>query len=83
MVAEPGTAARVARVTLTPPLINAAATILFLVAGRKKAGILQRVLEGPYDPDAVPAQIVAPRAGRLQWLTDADAAADLTITAGT
>lgn len=66
-----------ARVTLTPAVINAAAEVAFLVAGPAKAATLRRVREGPYRPDALPAQIVAPRAGRLRWLVDADAAADL------
>jgi 6-phosphogluconolactonase len=65
------------RVTLTPVVINAAAAIVFLVSGREKSAILHRVLEGPYEPDAMPAQAIAPRAGRLRWLADADAAADL------
>jgi len=66
-----------ARVTLTPVVINAAAEVVFLVSGRAKAATLRRVREGPYQPDVLPAQIVAPRAGRLRWLVDADAAAGL------
>ncbi|MEX2032338.1 MAG: 6-phosphogluconolactonase, partial [Dehalococcoidia bacterium] len=66
-----------ARVTLTPALINAAAEVAFLVSGPAKAAILRRVLEGPYQPDTLPAQIIGPRAGHLRWLVDADAAADL------
>ena len=66
------------RVTLTPVVINAAAEIAFLVSGREKAAMLRGVLEGPYQPDTLPAQVVAPRDGRLRWLVDADAAANLT-----
>jgi 6-phosphogluconolactonase len=66
------------RVTLTPVVINAAAEIVFLASGSEKAAMLQRVLEGPHQPDALPAQVVAPRDGRLRWLIDADAAARLT-----
>ncbi len=65
------------RVTLTPAVINAAAEVVFLISGRAKAATLRRVREGPYQPDVLPAQIIAPRAGRLRWLADADAAADL------
>jgi 6-phosphogluconolactonase len=65
------------RVTLTPVVINAAAAVLFLVAGREKAAMLRRVLEGPRDPGALPAQIVAPHHGLLCWLVDAAAATDL------
>lgn len=71
-----------ARVTLTPAVINAAAEVAFLVSGRAKAATLRRVREGPYRPDALPAQIIAPRAGRLRWLVDADAAADLAGAVG-
>jgi len=65
------------RVTLTPVVINAAAEIVFLVAGSEKASILQRVLEGPHDPRHLPAQVIMPTAGRLRWLVDAAAASGL------
>ena len=39
--------------------------------------MLRRVLEGPHEPDALPAQVVAPHDGRLRWLVDAPAAARL------
>jgi len=65
------------RVTLTPVVINAAAEVVFLVSGAEKASMLHRVLEGPRDPDLLPAQIVAPGEGRLTWLVDAAAAAGL------
>ena len=65
------------RITLTPVAINAAADIAFLVTGADKAAMLPRVLEGPYDPAALPAQIVAPSNGLLHWFVDAAAAANL------
>ena len=65
------------RITLTPVVLNAAAEVVFLVAGADKAAMLHRVLDGPVRPDELPAQIVAPHAGRLRWLVDADAAARL------
>jgi 6-phosphogluconolactonase len=71
------------RVTLTPVVINAAAEILFLVSGREKAAMLHRVLEGPFRADALPAQAIAPAAGRLGWLADAEAAADLAAEVST
>jgi 6-phosphogluconolactonase len=76
-VAEQVAALPAWRVTLTPPVIDAAAEVAFLVSGRDKAAMLRRVLEGSYLPDELPAQAVAPRQGRLRWLLDADAAADL------
>ena len=66
------------RITLTPPVINAAAEVLFLVSGGAKAGILRRVLEGTRRPQDLPAQAIAPSNGRVRWCVDAAAAADLT-----
>jgi 6-phosphogluconolactonase len=65
------------RVTLTPVVINAARHIAFLVSGADKAEMLQRVLEGPYDPVVLPAQIVRPVRGEVHWLLDQAAAARL------
>lgn len=63
------------RVTLTPPAINAARHVLFLVSGSGKAEIVQAVLEGP--PERLPAQQIRPTTGRLTWLIDAPAASRL------
>ena len=65
------------RITLTPPLLNAAAQVVFLVLGADKAPMLKRVLQGPARPDELPAQAIAPRDGTLTWLVDATAARDL------
>lgn len=65
------------RITLTPVVLNAAAEVVFLVSGPDKAAMLHRVLDGPVLPDVLPAQIVAPHHGRLRWLVDAEAAAQL------
>jgi 6-phosphogluconolactonase len=65
------------RVTLTPVVINTAAEVVFLVSGAEKAAMLHQVLQGPRDPDLLPAQVVAPGQGRLTWLVDAAAAAGL------
>lgn len=62
------------RITLTLPVINAARAVAFLVQGADKAAVVQRVLHGPYDPDVLPAQRVAPAPGELHWLLDAAAA---------
>lgn len=58
------------RVTLTPRAINAARTVAFVVEGASKATTLAAVLEGPYDPVHLPAQIIRPANGRLVWITD-------------
>lgn len=58
------------RVTLTAPAINAAQEVIFLVSGADKAETLQAVLEGPYQPYNLPAQLVQPTQGQLLWLVD-------------
>jgi 6-phosphogluconolactonase len=65
------------RVTLTPVAINSAAEVVFLVSGAEKSAMLRRVFAEESHPDLLPAQAVAPAAGRLRWLVDAPAAADL------
>ena len=65
------------RVTFTAPLINAARHCTFLVEGAGKAEMSQHVLEGPYQPDVLPAQLIQPVNGELHWLVDAPAAAKL------
>lgn len=60
------------RITLTLPTLNAATTVLVLVAGSAKAERLASVLGQTADP-SLPACRLAP-AGELLWLVDADAA---------
>ncbi len=42
------------RITLTAHVLNNADTIVVLVGGQEKAEILQRILEGEYQPDLLP-----------------------------
>jgi 6-phosphogluconolactonase len=65
------------RMTFTPRLINAARSVLFLVAGAAKADTLAAVLQGPRHPRRYPSQLVAPERGTLYWLVDRAAAAKL------
>lgn len=65
------------RLTLTTPILNRAATVLFLVSGADKSSVLQAVLEGSPDPERLPAQLIRPVAGRLVWLIDQAAASRL------
>ncbi|MES2304813.1 MAG: 6-phosphogluconolactonase [Gemmatimonadota bacterium] len=62
------------RITVTPPLLNAAREVIFLVSGAAKADVLRSVLEPPRDPDSLPAQVIHPGSGRLDWLVDEAAA---------
>jgi len=65
------------RLTFTPPLLNAARNLLFLVTGSDKADALHAVLEGPYQPDEYPAQIVRPPNGEVVWMVDTAAAQNI------
>ncbi len=65
------------RITLTPPVINAARAVVFIVTGTGKAIVLRDILEGPFQPDTLPAQIVRPAGGDLMWKLDRDAASRL------
>jgi 6-phosphogluconolactonase len=65
------------RLTLTAPAINRAANIIFLVAGDSKAPALKAVLEGDYQPQIYPSQLIRPSQGKLVFLVDQAAAAQL------
>jgi 6-phosphogluconolactonase len=65
------------RVTLTPPVLNHARRVMFLVAGEEKAAALHAVLEGARDPDVYPAQIVE---GNRLWMVDRAAARLLRVS---
>jgi 6-phosphogluconolactonase len=62
------------RITMTAPVLNNAASILFLVGGDDKAPALKSVLEGPFEPEQLPAQLIHPKNGKLLWLVDQAAA---------
>ena len=61
------------RFTFTYPLINAAARVMFLVAGGEKAKVVKAVFTEP--GAGLPASMVQPTNGRLTWLLDRSAAA--------
>ncbi len=65
------------RITLTPPVLNNAACVVFLVSGAGKAATLRSVLDGSAEPDAMPARLIRPTGGRLLWLVDRAAAGSL------
>jgi 6-phosphogluconolactonase len=58
------------RITLTAPAASNAARIVFMVTGADKALALKAVLEGPYEPEQLPAQFLRPKNGKLLWLVD-------------
>jgi 6-phosphogluconolactonase len=65
------------RVSLTPPVLNHARTVLFLAGGAEKAETLHAVLEGPSEPERLPAQLIAPSDGQVHWYVDVAAASRL------
>jgi len=58
------------RVTLTAPAANNAANVIFMITGADKACALKSVLEGPHEPDQLPAQMIQPANGNISWLVD-------------
>lgn len=61
------------RFTLTLPVLNAAARVVFLAAGAEKAKIVRAALSD--HGTSLPAAMIAPPEGRLTWLLDRAAAA--------
>ena len=64
------------RLTLTLPVLNNAAAVLFLVSGSDKAERLRMVLRGKPSHSA-PASLVRPERGTLHWIVDRAAATGL------
>lgn len=62
------------RITMTLPLLNNGASVVFLVTGSEKASIVKEVLEGP---EKYPAQAIKPTNGELLWMLDEDAASEI------
>lgn len=61
------------RITCTAPVANNSAVVMFMIAGADKAPALKAVLEGPYEPEQLPAQLIKPADGKLIFLVDAAA----------
>lgn len=65
------------RITLTAPAINHAAHIIFMVTGENKAARLREILKGEQLSEPLPAQLIKPLDGSLEWLVDKAAASAL------
>jgi 6-phosphogluconolactonase len=65
------------RITFTTATINNARNVTFLVAGEDKAEALKNVIEGNYQPEVYPSQLIRPRNGTLLWMIDEAAARSL------
>ncbi len=66
------------RVTFNPRILDVAASVLVVTAGRGKAAVLAEALRGPRDPRRLPVQL-ARRSGAT-WLLDQAAASALPAT---
>lgn len=74
-VASPYVAAQdMYRITLTPPVVNRARSVAFMVTGEGKASTFKAVTEGAYQPEKFPSQIIRPDDGALHWFLDRAAA---------
>lgn len=65
------------RVTLTLPVLNNAREVIFLVAGEKKAEIVQRIAALREPSPEYPASLVQPRSGNPLWMLDAEAGGNI------
>ena len=61
------------RITMTVPVLNNAACVLFLVGAAEKAETLRAVLESEPGSEPYPAQLIQPARGRLLWLVTGEA----------
>lgn len=68
------------RITLTVPVVIQSSSVAFLAAGEKKAVTLEEVIEGKYNPDKYPSQIIKPLNNNLHWFLDKAAASQLQTT---
>jgi 6-phosphogluconolactonase len=62
------------RITMTLPLLNNGASVVFLVSGSEKAKIVKEIFGGP---QKYPAQAVKPTNGELLWMLDKDAGSEI------
>jgi 6-phosphogluconolactonase len=68
---------KINRITLTLPVLNHAAQVLFLVSGRSKATVLSEIIESEHKRAKYPAGLIYPVHGGLLWLVDHGAAGKL------
>jgi len=67
------------RITITAETANHGNRIMFMITRADKAPALKAVLEGPYEPEQLPAQFIQPKSGNALWLIDRDAAKMLSV----
>ncbi|MCX6109014.1 MAG: 6-phosphogluconolactonase [Proteobacteria bacterium] len=70
------------RITMTYPLLNAAAWVIVHICGQGKSAAVKAVLDSPPQVERLPMQGIRPMHGELAWLVDQAAAAALDGAAG-
>jgi len=65
------------RITFTGHLINAARRVTFLVAGREKNPVVEKIIKAEGDYEKYPAALVQPHKGEVEWYLDNEAAGKL------
>ena len=70
------------RITVTFPVLNSAAEVIFFVAGPEKAPVLAEVLDQAPGETRYPVQSVRLRNGIKRWMLDPSAAARIRVIAG-
>ncbi len=63
------------RITLTLPVLNAAKNVIFIVSGKLKVKIVQRIVNAKQPDKELPATMLQPKNGSLEWMLDSEAAA--------
>ena len=63
------------RITLTLPVTNNSRQVMFIVSGRSKSQIVPGVLKSKQPTKELPATLVQPQNGKLDWMLDAEAGA--------
>jgi 6-phosphogluconolactonase len=67
------------RITMTAAVVNQARQVIFAATKADKALALKGVLEGPYEPEQLPSQLIQPECGTLLWLVDPAAGSMLSV----
>ena len=62
------------RITITGRVINNALVVTFLVTGRKKAEVVEKILKNIPHAENYPASFIIPVYGKLSWFLDQEAA---------
>lgn len=67
------------RISLTPSVINQSARIVFLIGGANKANVLEQVIDGDFNPERYPSQLVIRKADAVTFFLDKSAAGRLDV----